>query len=315
MKFLIFGAGALGSVFAGLLARKKHIVYCIDRKKIVQSINKNGLHITGIWGNFFVNKNITCFENVKQFPETDFDCIFISVKSFDTENAAKEIKKIRNPNTPLVSLQNGIFNIETLQKILLKNIIGGRVIFGAQKLSLNKVKVTVYAEEVRLGFPKNEKVDNKFLKTICKLLTDSGIPTLPASCIEKYIYAKLLYNCALNPLGAILKETYGNLLKYEHTRNIMEHIIREIFLTAKENRIPLFWKNYKSYKKILFKKLIPATAEHRSSMLQDILNKRKTEIDSLSGAVVKLAKMKNISVPYNEIMFRVIKTMEQQNIK
>ena len=103
---------------------------------------------------------------------------------------------------------------------------------------------------------------------------------------------------------------YGDLKESEHTRKIMEDIVREIFrvLDASGNRS--YWESPSDYYAFLLDTLIPGTARHESSTLQDIRMKKKTEIDALTGAVVALADRHGVDVPVNRMLYRMIKFME-----
>ncbi|MEN6487830.1 MAG: 2-dehydropantoate 2-reductase, partial [Smithella sp.] len=89
MKILIMGAGAIGSVFGGFLAENGHDVSFIGREQYIRAIKKDGLRISGIWGEHFV-RNIKCFTSVKEISAANFDLVLLSTKSFDTEETVKQ---------------------------------------------------------------------------------------------------------------------------------------------------------------------------------------------------------------------------------
>ena len=124
----------------------------------------------------------------------------------------------------------------------------------------------------------------------------------------------MLYNCALNPLGAILDVPYGTLAEHESTRNIMNCIVEEVFAVMTKAGYETHWESVKNFLKVFYGKLVPDTAEHKSSTLQDITAKKATEIDALNGAVVKLAEKFHISVPCNSIVYNIIKFIEARNL-
>jgi len=113
MKILIMGAGAIGSVFGGFLAKNGHDVSFIGREQYIQAITKDGLRISGIWGEHLV-QNIKCFTSVKEISAANFDLVLLSTKSFDTEETVKQVLPLISPETMIVSLQNGLGNIEQL---------------------------------------------------------------------------------------------------------------------------------------------------------------------------------------------------------
>jgi 2-dehydropantoate 2-reductase len=308
MKILIMGSGAIGSVFGGFLAQAGHEITLVGRKPHMEAIARHQLKIIGIWGSHRVP--IALALTHPPAPSTHpYDVVFIAVKSYDTYEATQSILHLIGPKTLLVSLQNGLNNYETIASLIEeKKIVLARVIFGTEIVHPGVTNVTVYAEEVQIGHPKNN-VSFEEISEIARLLTQAGIPTHPTREILKYIWSKVLYNCALNPLSALLDCTYGELLT-PFLQKTMKSIISEIYQVAHKKNIQLFQENAKDYIDELFRNLIPSTAMHRSSMLQDLKKGKKTEIDALNGAIVKIAQENSISVPMNETLTTLIKAKE-----
>lgn len=308
MKILVAGAGALGSVFGGLLSLRGHSVTLLGKGPHIEAIRDKGLAITGIWGNYTAKACRVWFHTPS--PAEVFDLVLLCVKSYDTEHMAQKILPCFDRNALVISLQNGLNNYEALVKFIPKDrILMGRVIFGVIRPEPGRVDVTVYAEEVRIGNPEN-LVNEDIVMRIASLFSEAGIPTLPSSSITQYVWSKVLYNSSLNPLSALINCTYGELLENAETRDMMRKIVHEIYQVADAMKIELMEKTAEEYIGKLFGRLIPATALHRSSMLQDIMNRRRTEIDSLNGAILKIAKDRGLEVPANESLTAMIKAKE-----
>ena len=142
------------------------------------------------------------------------------------------------------------------------------------------------------------------------MIAASGIGCELTDEVDKYLWAKMLYNCALNPLGTILDVNYGKLTENEYSKEIMDRIIDEIFDVINASEYETFWDNSEEYKKIFYNKLVPDTYEHISSTHQDVKRKIKTEIDSLNGSVIRLAETYGIDVSTNRIIYNLIKSIE-----
>lgn len=312
----MMGTGAIGSVFGGLLAKRGHEVALVGRKTHMDAVAKKGLHITGILGNHHV-RGIVCFTDtrgVRKKIKTPFDFILLTVKAYDTERAAKEIAPLVKKYTQVVSLQNGLTNIDTIKKVVpLKNIIAGRVIFGAEVAKPGHVNVTVWAQDVAVGKIIKPRVDTKTARAAV-MFTDAGIPTQTTDAIEPVLWTKALYNCALNPLGAFFGMTYGELANCPETREYMNRTIEEIYRVLKKRKIKMPWKNAEDYLSHFYRNLIPPTAAHYPSMLRDLKEKKRTEIDALNGAVVKYGNGKGFTLPFNEVVSRLVKFYETQNV-
>ncbi len=313
MKILVLGAGAIGSVFGGFLAQAGHTVRLIGRKAHVEAIRAGGLFIDGIWGEHLVH-GLGCYENLDELTGnedcTQFDLALLSVKSYDTKKMLRECVRCLKSLPPIVSLQNGLGNVEKIRDIAgCERTIGGRVIFGVEYIKPGHVTVTVSADNTKLGALESG-IDTAFVADAAAMLTDAGIPTDAVDDIYRFIYGKVLYNCSLNGLATLLDVEYGRLLGCEETRKIMKSIIQEIFAVARAEGVTLDWQAPGEYEKLLFDTLIPVTFEHHPSMLQDIRRNKPTEIDALNGAIVAMAEKHGIDVPVNRIITQLIKTKE-----
>jgi 2-dehydropantoate 2-reductase len=120
----------------------------------------------------------------------------------------------------------------------------------------------------------------------------------------------MLYNCTLNPLGAILDVTYGQLTENPYTLEIMNSIIDEIFEVIKASPYETLWQSPEEYRDLFYSKLVPDTYNHYSSTHQDIKRKIPTEIDTLNGKVIQLGEANNINVNTNKLIYNLIKAIE-----
>jgi 2-dehydropantoate 2-reductase len=121
------------------------------------------------------------------------------------------------------------------------------------------------------------------------------------------LWAKVVYNAALNPLGALLKVHYGALPEHADSRAVMDAVIDEAFVVAAAEGVELPWATAEAYRREFYERLVPVTAEHRSSMLQDLERGRPTEIDAINGEVWRRARLHGIAVPTNEILTRLLR--------
>ncbi|MBU2599509.1 ketopantoate reductase family protein [bacterium] len=314
MKILILGTGAIGSVFGGFLAKSGHQVTLVGKLPHLEVIKQQGLKISGIWGEYLITQNLILGLNLEEIlrnSQKSFDLVLICVKSYDTEKIVKEYLPVIKESSYIISLQNGLGNLEIISSLVEKEkIIAARVIFGAKVESPGHVKVTVYADQVMLGSIDNV-ISFEKLEEVAQIISTSGIPCQATKEINKYLWAKVLYNCSLNGLAAILEVTYGELGAYQETRKIMLDICKEIFMVAKIKKIEFFWERPEEYFDYLINKQIPPTAFHHASMRQDIKNQKKTEIEALNGAIVRLAKEEGLEVPVNNFITSLIKSKEK----
>jgi len=314
MRFLILGAGAIGSVFGGFLRRAGHDVALVGRRQYVAVVGERGLRISGIWGEHQIT-GFRTLESVGELAGEAFDAIFLSVKSYDTETMARQLAEARLAGEPpVVSLQNGLGNVETIARFVgADRTIGGRVIFGVEVVEPGHCRVTVYAEEVMFGAIERGSPSQKTAEILARTLREAGIPTLATDRIHAYLWSKILYNCSLNPTATLLGAHYGELLEHDETREILRRVVKEIYDVAAARRVDMLTPTADAYFEILVSRLVPATYDHHPSMLQDIRAGRRTEIDAMNGAIVRYGRESGVAAPTNELLTLLIKSLERRH--
>lgn len=311
MKILIFGAGAIGSVFGGFLSAH-HDVTLLGRKPHLDAIRKTGLRISGIWGNHCF-KSFHLVTDWKKLAKArpEFDLILVTVKSYDTPQAARAIRSLICPATLVVSLQNGIGNIEALQRDLpKKQIIAGRIIFGVEALGPGRVKVTVIADPAGIGETMTRRITPRARRT-ARLFDQAGIPAVPCRDVRALLWMKVIYNAALNPLASLMECHYGKLTESLATRLLMDQVIDEIYQVTGAAGIRMPIAHAAEYKKIFYSKLVARTYLHHPSMLQDLTRGKRTEIDAITGAVIRLAEEQKIYTPINKRLWEMVRLKER----
>jgi 2-dehydropantoate 2-reductase len=314
VKILVVGLGALGTVFSCLLKEQGHEVAGLDRELVIDRIRQNGVQVTGIWGEHsgVLDKLYT---DASLIIDQDFDLVILTVKAFNTKQVTASISRVIGPNTYLVLAQNGYGNYQAAaENIAEDRIILSRVIFGAETMDWGVSKVTAIADDVILGSPRR-LVDDQVVVGFAELFSQAGIPTRASEKVMQYLWGKIIFNCALNSLGAILEVNYGQLAKTEFSRTLMERIVGEIFDVMAAINEQTLWSSSDSYLKDFYAELLPTTAAHHASMLQDIQRGRRTEIDSLNGAIVHLGKEAGVLTPANEMVTLLVKAKETLQLK
>jgi len=300
MKISIIGPGAMGLLFGAFLAKSKADVHILDyNAKRAEHIKKHGIKVEGI-SNFSSKVDIT--SNPKDIGTSDL--AIVCVKSYDTEDAVKEAKEILQNNTQVLTLQNGVGNVQILDEAVGQDrVIGGVTNQGATVLGWGHIRHAGKGETV-IG-KKSKKVLGP-IRDVSKLLNKAGFDTKVSKDINALIWSKLIINVGINALTAITKLNNGRLLDYDGTHSIMKQAVSEAVKVAKRKRIKLIYDD--PLQKV--ESVCKATAKNISSMLQDVLNKKKTEIDFINGAIVRQAKSLNINTTVNETLTDLVKTIE-----
>ena len=309
-RVLVVGAGALGSVFGGFLRRAGDDVTLLGRPAHLDAIATQGLRVDGLWG----EHHITDLRLTIEWPRDDapYDAVLVTVKSFDTGAVASQVGALLARDGVVISLQNGLGNVEALADASgADRVLGGRVIFGATLLAPGHVRVTVYADPVLIGTVRHADAALEQRAAAWAVhVAAAGIPCEYCPDVLAALWGKVLYNAALNPLGALLGVHYGALAEHAHTRAIMDAVIGEGFAVAQAEGIRLPWTTAAEYRAAFYARLVPSTARHRSSMLQDLERGRRTEVDAINGAIWQRALTRGMVAPFNEVLTRLVHVRE-----
>lgn len=313
MKILVIGAGAVGIGLASSMRSQNVNVALYARGETAKAIKQNGIERCGLFTHYTFSKDdIEVFESYEEIPEDSFDYVFITSKTTANKDISKKLnenRRILKDNFKIIIFQNGFGNDEPyLRFFTKKEVFSARIITGFARPERHISEVTVYTEPIQIGSLQNE--DASCLKEIASMITSSGIECEITDEVDKYLWAKMLYNCALNPLESILNVNYGKLTENEYSIEIMNNIIDEIFEVIDKSPYETFWNSSDEYKNIFYSKLVPDTYNHYSSTHQDIMNRQKTEIDSLNGKVIQLGELYNVDVNTNKTIYNLIKSIE-----
>lgn len=299
------GAGSIGSVVGGFLHLGGHQVYMIGKGPHIEAVAERGLDISGIWGERRID-SISSATTVNDALGEGFEpeWTLLSVKSYDTRDALQDLLPVSPGQRGVISLQNGLGNVEAISETFPGMAVGGRVIFGATTLEPGRVEVTVCADDVLLGPAPGGPAG---VEEVCEAFSESGIPCRFEERILSFIWDKVLYNVCLNALATLLKTDYGSLGDDPGTWAIMERLTREFYAVASAEGVGLVSPDPGEYLERFRTELLPPTRDHRSSMQEDIEQGRPTEIDALNGAVARLGRTHGIETPANETLAEMIR--------
>ncbi len=302
MKIAVVGPGALGCLIAGSLKLKtREDIWLYDNMpERAGHIRNNGIKIEGLSGSHHVKIGATA--EPKEIGQCDF--VIICVKSYSTEDACKEIKDLVGENTFIATLQNGIGNVQILNDYFgPEKVVAGITNHGSTLLGEGHVRHAGRGETI-IG-----KSDGKLsgaLRDLQNALSRCGFETKVSKDIDSVIWGKLVINVGINALTAITRLNNGRLTEYEEARSILRAAVQEAAKIVKRKRIKLAYDD--PIQKV--ESVCKATAANVSSMLQDILSKKRTEIDFINGAIVRQGKALGIATPVNEVLTNIVKTIE-----
>lgn len=300
MKIGIIGAGAMGCLYASLLSNENDVILLDVSKETVSAINNNGVllkEVNGVERVYDLKADFSGQYNGK------LDLIIVFVKDTAGKAALSSNKNLITDETLLLSLQNGLGNFEIMEEFADKK----QILLGTTKHNC----VTISPAEIyhsgsgitHIGSPSG---NDEAVETVSEVFNKSGIGTVICQDVNRLLWEKLFINMTINSITAFLDAKISVVVDNENTSNVVAKLLKEAIAVANADGEKFdFDKVYSD---------VMSTAETlgtgKASMCQDIENKRKTEIDFINGAVVKLGKKYGIETPYHEMIVNLIHAKE-----
>jgi len=299
MKTVIMGAGAMGSLFGGLLALSGKEVWLVDIwKDHIDAIQSKGLRIEDRGEIQTIQVNATT--DVASLGKADLLIFF--VKTYHTEKAVRDALVLQKEDTVFLTLQNGLGNEEVFsQQVDRKKVILGVTNHGATLLGPGHIR---HAGRGKTSIGELDGKVTDRVTQITQMFCKTGIETEVSSNIHDLVWAKLFVNIGINALTALTGFKNGQLLDYPETLRLMEALVSEAVEVAKRKGIRFEGNPFDKVKIVA-----EATRENRSSMGQDFDFRRRTEIDAINGAVVREAERLGISVHANQLVTDLVKAI------
>ena len=298
LTILILGAGAIGSLFGALLSTK-HKVMVLCRTPHATAINKKGLIIQGLTKNTYILDATDTITNLPSNP----DLVIITVKAYDTQHLIQTTKPTLKSAKHILTLQNGLGNIEALSSIIPTNrILAGITTHGAIYTKPGNIKHTgigrtIIGPLVSISLDIAHQLANEF--------TAAGLSTTLSPDIQKEIWKKAVINSAINPLTAIFHCKNGYLLENPILETILDRITTESTTIANTQHYQLSADEMINQTK----QVIYETVDNYSSMLQSIKLQQPTEIDYINGTLQTVGQNHNIATPLNTIITKMIHSL------
>jgi 2-dehydropantoate 2-reductase len=303
-KSAVMGAGAVGSYYGAMLARADADVTLIGRPSHVEAIARNGLLL----------ETPSSRESVPIAATTDPAAVsgarwvLFCVKSIDSEDAARAIAPHLSPGAIVLSLQNGVDNVERVRPLIGSAAAIPAAVYVAVAIAApGCVRYSGRGDLIIGEIPGSATSLTQELTNIAAFFGQAGIPVRISDNVEGELWIKLVMNCAYNAISALTRSNYGRLLATSYARDIMRDVVAEIQQLAAAKRIVIPIENLLD----TVYRLADAMPEATSSTAQDIARGRRTEIDHLNGYVARQGELLGIATPVNRTLHALVKLLEQ----
>ena len=302
-KIYVLGAGAVGCYFGGMLARAHHDVTFIARPQRAKALNASGLEMD--CKAFHETIQVKASSDLSTLK--DADLVLLSVKSLDTERTLTEVKSILPSKAVILSLQNGVANIDVASKIISNPVYAAVVYVAAGMIGQNTMKHHGRGE-LLVGSLGAASLADESLQDICKLFVGAGVPCSIAPQIKSDMWLKFLVNCSFNAISGIGQISYGEMVKSPEIVKLIEEITKEFLTIAALEDVKISLSEALAANDSIATTMVTQV----SSTAQDLAKGKMTEIDFLNGYIVELGKRHGIPTPYNESVCALVKMMESK---
>ena len=304
MKIAILGCGAMGSVYAGLLASAGHEVWAVDTwRDHVDAMRTKGLHLEGASGDRTVKVNATLTAS----DAGVCDLVIIATKARDVEAAARSAKPLLGPQTLVLSIQNGLGGPDVTASVLGRErvavgVVGG---FGASMRGPGHAHHNGM-ELVRLGEFAGPVTPR--LEAVAEVWRSGGFKVKCFDDIDQLVWEKLICNVCFSGTCAVTERTVGEVMADPDAFAVASGCASEAFAVARKREIKLGFDEPVAYVRNFGSKIPDA----RPSMLLDLMAKRRSEIDAINGAIPPTAKALGLAAPYNEVISGLVRAKERR---
>ena len=300
LKVGIVGAGAMGCLFAAKLAEAGNEVLVADHNaKTVSAIRKRGV---GIREKGRVRRvRVSVGRSPGNFQ--DFDLVLVMVKSYSTKAVARDLRGRVGTKSMILTLQNGLGNVETLTRRFGGKVLAGSTTEASLRLEPGLIEHTGRGLTL-VGELDGEKSGR--VLGVVRSFNGAGFETKLAGKVRNVVWSKAILNSAINPVSALTRLQNGQLERFEGVRELMQEILEEGVRVAHAEGVRLRLGDLSRS----LSRVLRATAANRSSMLQDVLGCRRTEVRELNGVIASLGRRHRIPTPTNTLLSSLVMGLE-----
>jgi 2-dehydropantoate 2-reductase len=302
MRVAVMGAGAVGGYFGARLARAGNEVWFIARGERLKAYRTTGVRVESIDGDFQMVP-VRAIRDPSSVGKVDL--VLFTVKSVGTRRAAEEATPLVGPHTTVLAIQNGVDNEAVLEEVLgADRIVPGVAVIGVSMPEPGLVRHTNNGS-ITLGEVSGEESER--VRTVCEALAEAGVETRVSRDIRSVKWRKLVWNASFNPIAALTGTRVLDLIENKDTRSLAEAAMREAIAVGEA-----LGHAVGDYDMSRATRSDPNWARSKTSMLQDIESGRPTEIDALTGAVVRYGREVGVATPVCETLLRLVRARERQ---
>ncbi len=305
MKILVYGTGGVGGYFGGRLAEAGLDVTFLARGRHLEAIQKNGLRIESVAGDFHVDP-ARATDDPSTVPTPDV--VLVAVKAWDVVAAGERIAPVLRPESMVVPLENGVEAVDELAAAVgRERVVGGLCRIVAFVSAPGVIRHAGVAPAIVLG-----ELDGGSSARVERLreafAAARGMDVQVAADFRAALWQKFLFIAPYSSVGAVTRMPAGETRSVPETRRMLEAAMREVASVARARGVKL--PDEMIDKTIAFIDSLPA--DSTASMQRDLMEGRPSELESQAGAVVRLGREAGVATPVHEVLYAALLPMERR---
>ncbi|WP_165763857.1 2-dehydropantoate 2-reductase [Halalkalibacter urbisdiaboli] len=293
MKIAIVGAGSIGMLVASFFySAGHHVILLTKREEQMKELRQHGLNY--VYKDTERKRAMIEVNQLDNVRKLEVDCTIIAVKSYEVETILNKLSNLKGSKKAILFLQNGMGHLHMLSNLAYSEVGVAVVEHGAlreldylvQHTGVGRIKWALFTGGDQILMAMMESVHQPFF--LIERRDDW----------QEMLESKLIVNACINPLTALLKVENGELLHNPHFYKLMQHVFTEVQAILHLEHSQQSWD--------LVKQVCHNTSHNRSSMLKDVENERKTEVDSIIGYLLIRADKQNIEAPLLNFLYEAL---------
>jgi 2-dehydropantoate 2-reductase len=301
-RIAVMGAGAVGCFFGGMLARAGADVTLIARGRHLEALTRDGLFLDSI----HFQQRVSVRASAEPAAVRGAELVLFSVKTIDTETAAKSIAPHLSRGAIVLSLQNGVDNVARIAAAAGLSALASVVYVAASLPEPGRVRHAGRGDLVIGNSPAQQ------VAAIRDTFEPAGVPCRLSDNLDGELWQKLTLNCCGNAVSALTRSGYGPAVRNPFVREVMQTALDEARAVAQAAGVRLPDDGPENSANAM--NLLENYGSATSSTEQDIARGRRTEMDSLNGYVARRGAELGVPTPVNRTLYALVKLLEEQSL-
>ena len=300
MRTLVMGSGGVGGYYGGLLANAGNDVTFVARGAHLEALRERGLEVRTQGQTIKVQPASATDDPASVEPKPEL--VLFTVKTFDTESAARALKPAVGPNTNVLTLQNGVDSVETLGRILgPERVLAGVCLVASSVVEPGVIQENGFSRMVRFGEPGGGRSGR--VGQVARVLREAGIEVEEHENAQQAIWDKFVLLAPHASISALTQTPIGVTRETPEAMELYKTLIREVMAVGRAHGFDFA----EDTPDRIVNQFMTAPPGQTSSLQRDYAAGRKVELEYITGTVIRRARAKGVPTPTFDALYPILK--------